>query len=38
MSQARRLLAVSHTDRGNRVRIISSRPMTRRERKIHEED
>lgn len=37
MSQARRLLVVSHTDRGNRARIISSRPMTRQERKIYEE-
>lgn len=32
-----RLLVVSHTDRGNRNRIISARAATRRERKIYEE-
>jgi uncharacterized protein len=32
-----RLLVVSHTDRGNRNRIISARVATRRERKIYEE-
>ena len=38
MSQTRRLLlVVSHTDRGNRTRIINSRLMTKQERKIYEE-
>ena len=32
-----RLLVVSHTDRGDRNRIISARVATRRERKIYEE-
>ena len=32
-----RLLTVSHTDRGSRVRIISARLITRAERKIYEE-
>jgi uncharacterized protein len=32
-----RLLAVSHTERGNRIRIISARTATRMERKIYEE-
>ena len=32
-----RLLVVSHTDRGNRNRIISARVATRRERRIYEE-
>ena len=32
-----RLLIVSHTDRGDRNRIISARVATRRERKIYEE-
>jgi len=31
------LLVVSHTDRENRVRIISARRMTRRERRSYEE-
>ena len=31
-----RLLAVSHTERGKAVRIISARPATRQERKRHE--
>jgi uncharacterized DUF497 family protein len=31
-----RLLAVSHTERGKAVRIISARPATLRERKRHE--
>ena len=38
MTQSNRLLVVAHTDRGRRVRIISARDMTRRERKIHEEE
>ena len=33
-----RLLAVVHTERGGRVRIISARPATRKERSCHEED
>lgn len=33
-----RLLTVSHTERGNSIRIISARPATRTERKIYEED
>lgn len=37
MSQSGRLLTVSHADRGDRVRIINSRRMTKRERKIYEE-
>ena len=37
LSQANQLLAVSHTDRDDRVRIISSRAMTKQERKIYEE-
>lgn len=32
-----RLLVVSHAERGDRVRIISARKTTRRERKIYEE-
>ena len=30
------LLIVSHTDRGDKIRIISSRKMTRRERRFYE--
>jgi len=36
-SHSRRLLVVASTDRGNRVRIISARVATRRERKDYEE-
>ena len=36
MSRFNRLIVVSHTDRGTRVRIISARRMTRREREIYE--
>jgi len=36
-SDRRRLLIVSHTDRGNEVRIISARELTKAERKEHEE-
>jgi uncharacterized protein len=32
-----RLLVVSHTDREERIRIISARPATRREKKQYEE-
>jgi uncharacterized DUF497 family protein len=31
-----RLLAVSHTERGKSIRILSARPATRHERKRHE--
>jgi uncharacterized DUF497 family protein len=37
LSGLNRLLVVSHTDRGNRTRIISARLMTRMEVKIYEE-
>ena len=37
MSQAGRLLVISHTDRGDNVRIISARELTRPERTIYEE-
>ena len=37
MSAAGRLLVVSHTDRGDKVRIISAREATRRERKDYED-
>ena len=33
----KRLLVVSHTNRGSRTRIISARLMTRKERKIYEQ-
>jgi uncharacterized protein len=36
-SNENQLLVVSHTDRGERTRIISARRATRRERKIYEE-
>jgi uncharacterized DUF497 family protein len=36
-SNQRRLLMVAHTDRGNRVRIISARELTKSERKEYEE-
>ncbi len=37
LSESGRLLLVSHTDRGHKVRIISARLATARERKIYEE-
>lgn len=37
LSSCSRLLMVSHTERGNRVRIISARELTPRERKQYEE-
>ena len=37
-SSAGRLLVVAHTERRNRIRIISAREATRRERKLYEED
>jgi len=33
-----RLLIVSHTDRGDKIRIISARELTPRERKVYEEE
>ncbi len=36
-SSAGRALIVSHCERGERVQIIGARPMTRRERRLHEE-
>ena len=38
LSRFDRLLVVSHAERGERVRIISARPLTRQERRIYEED
>lgn len=37
LSRAGRLLVVAHTERGNNVRIVSARSMTRKERRIYEE-
>ena len=37
LSRERRLLVVSHTERRNCIRIISSRCLTRKERNIYEE-
>jgi hypothetical protein len=37
ISSAGRLLVVSHTERGDKVRLISARPATRNERKFYEE-
>ena len=37
MSRARRMLMVAHADRGDNVRIISARRMTRQERRQYEE-
>ena len=36
LSSAGRLLFVAHTNRGERARIISARPASRRERKLYE--
>ena len=33
-----RLLVVAHGDRGERIRIISARPATKKERRYHEEN
>jgi uncharacterized DUF497 family protein len=35
-SVAGRLVVVAHVDRSERIRIISARPATRRERRVHE--
>lgn len=37
-SNHRKLLIVSHTDRNDRIRIISARELTRNERKAYEEE
>jgi uncharacterized DUF497 family protein len=37
LSRLGELLVVSHADRGDRIRIISARKATRRERKFYEE-
>jgi uncharacterized DUF497 family protein len=37
-SDRRRLLVISHTDRGGRIRIISARELTKAERKDYEEE
>jgi hypothetical protein len=37
LSRFDRLLVVSHADRGDTIRIISARIMTRKEKKIYEE-
>lgn len=37
LSRPGNVLMVSHTDRGNRIRIISARKATRRERRFYEE-
>ena len=37
ISRYARYLAVAHTDRGESLRIISARPMTKHERKSYEE-
>ena len=37
LSLQKRLIIVSHTERGDRTRIISARLMDRKERKIYEE-
>ena len=37
-SNRRRLLIVAHTDRGGRIRMITARELTPRERKAYEEE
>jgi len=37
-SQQHRLLMVSHTERGDRIRLISARELTRAEREAYEEE
>ena len=37
-SNRRRLLIIAHTDRGNRIRIISARELTPSERKAYEKE
>ena len=38
LSDSRRMHVVSHTDRNERIRIISARRMTRKEKRIYEEE
>jgi len=38
ISQAGRILVVSHAERGERIRIISAREATRKERRFYEEN
>ena len=38
MSSRRRLVMVAHTERGERIRIISARGLTRAEREAYEEE
>ena len=38
MSDRRRLVIVAHTARGERIRIISARELTRTEREVYEEE
>lgn len=38
MSRLATLLVISHTDRGDRIRIISARRATRQEQRVYEED
>ena len=38
VSAAARILMVAHTDRGNRVRIINARELTRTERRDYEDE
>lgn len=38
MSLTQRMLVVSHTDRNGRIRIISARKMTLKEKRIYEEE
>ena len=38
MSNRRRLIMVAHTERGERIRIISARELTRAEREAYEEE
>ena len=38
LSLQKQLIVVSHTERGDRTKIISARLMDRKERKIYEED
>lgn len=38
LSAENRILAVSHAERGDAIRIVSARPATRMERKMYEED
>ena len=37
LSSGGRLLVVAHSERGDRIRLISARPATRAERKLYEE-